>query len=175
MLPIPAGTYQIDQAHSQLGFAVTHLGISVVAGTFDDFDGALTVGHALDDTAVEITARMASVNSGNEMRDQVIRGADWFDVDRHPTMSFRSTAIHGSDDEHELHGELTLRTTTQPVVLSVTYNGMAEFPVDGSTHFGFAATGRISRSAFGISFGVPMVTDEVDLRLGVQFVRPADA
>lgn len=172
-LPIAAGTYGIDTAHSQLGFAITHLGISVVRGTFDSYTGSLTVGADLDSTSVEIDADTASVNSSHPGRDDAIRSEMFFDAANHPTMTFRSSAVSTNGDGYELAGDLTIRGITQPITLDVVFNGEAVFPMDGSTHFGFSATGQISRSAFGIDFGVPMVTDAVDLNLEVQFIRPA--
>ena len=172
-LPIAAGTYGIDTAHSQLGFGITHLGISIVRGTFDSFTGSLTVGEHLGDTAVEVDADMSSVNSGNAGRDEHLCGELFFDVANHPMMAFRSTGISGHGSDYELNGDLMIRAITQPITLAVTFNGEAVFPMDGSTHFGFSARGRISRSAFGIDYGVPMAGDDVDLHLEAQFVQPA--
>lgn len=172
-LPIPAGTYGIDAMHSQLGFSITHLGISIVRGTFDKYEGSLTVGASLADTVVTIDAEMASINSGNAMRDGHMHGEDFFDVANHPTMSFRSTSIEESDSGYAMTGDLTIKGITQSVTLATDYNGSGVFPMDKSTHFGFAARGNISRSAFGVSYGVPMVSDDVKLCLDVQFVQPA--
>lgn len=174
-LPIPSGTYGVDTMHTQLGFAVTHLGIALVRGTFDRFGGFLTVGDALDDTAINFEAEMASINSGNAMRDEHMHGADFFDVANHPQMQFVSTSVVDSGDGYELNGNLTIKGTTLPVTFKTTFNGAAVFPVDQSTHFGFTASGRISRSAFGVSYGVPMVSDDVDLVLSAQFVQPVEA
>ena len=172
-LPIAAGTYAIDTVHSQLGFAVRHLGISNVRGTFDTFSGSLVVGETLADTSVTIEAEMASINSGNSMRDGHVHGEAFLDVANHPTMTFRTTSIVESAGGYTMTGDLTIRGTTQPLVLAATYNGAAVFPVDNSNHHGFSATGSISRSAFGVSYGVPMVSDEVQLTLDVQFVGAA--
>lgn len=174
-LAIPAGTYPLDLTHSQLGFSVTHLGISVVRGTFDEFDGSLTIGERIEDTSVWVEAEMASVNSGHPGRNDVLLGEAFFDVANHPKLSFRSTSAAEADGDYELVGDLTIRSITEPVRLAVSYNGSAVFPVDQSTHFGFSATGEISRSAFGVSTGVPMVTDEVALHLEAQFIAPAEA
>lgn len=172
-LPIPAGTYGIDTMHSQLGFGVTHLNISIVRGTFDSYDGSLTVGDSLADTSLSIEADMTSVASGHPGRDQTIQNPDFFDSENHPKMTFASTAITENGDGYTLTGDLTIKGVTQSVDLAVTYNGSNVFPLDGSTHYGFSATGQISRSAFGVSYGVPMVTDEVDLNLEAQFIQPA--
>lgn len=172
-LPITPGTYGIDQVHSQLGFAVRHLGISNVRGTFDRFSGALVVGETLADTTITIEAEMASINSGNSMRDGHVHGDGFLDVVNHPTMTFRSTSIADQGSGYTLTGDLTIRGTTLPVVLQAAYHGAAVFPVDNSNHHGFSAAGSISRTAYGVSYGVPMVSDEVALTLDVQFVSPA--
>lgn len=171
-LPIEPGVYGIDTMHSQLGFAVKHLGISVIRGTFDRFQGALTVGASLADTSVSLDAEMNSINTGNRMRDDHVFAPDWLDVETYPTMRFASTRVVESSGRYTLHGDLTIKTTTLPVALDATYNGSGVFPVDGSTHHGFAATGTISRSAFAVSFGVPGVSDDVQLALDLQFVAP---
>jgi len=174
-LPIPSGTYGIDTMHTQLGFSVTHLGISVVRGTFDHFSGSLTVGDTLEDTSLAIEADMASINSGNPMRDEHMHGADFLDVANHPQMVFQSTSISESGSGYALTGNLTIKGVTLPVTFETTYNGSQVFPMDQSTHFGFSAGTTISRSAFGVSYGVPLVTDEVVLQLEAQFIKPAPA
>lgn len=172
-LAVPAGSYPMDLAHSQLGFAVTHLGISIVRGTFDKFDGTLVVGDRIEDTSVSVEAEMGSVNTGNSAREDVLLGEAFFDAANHPGLSFQSTSAQETEGGYELLGDLTIKGITKPVRLSVSYNGSAVFPMDQSTHFGFSASGEISRSAFGVSTGVPMVTDEVSLHLEAQFIAPA--
>jgi len=171
-LPIAPGTYSIDTHHSQLGFAVTHLGISTIRGTFDRYSGALYVGQDLASTVVAIEAEMGSFNSGEAMRDEHMAGADFFDTAVHPQMNFRSTSIEEAGSGYTMTGDLTIKGITHPVTFDVNFNGSETFPMDHSTHFGFAASGLISRSAFGVSYGVPMVSDEVTLSLDVQFVLP---
>lgn len=172
-LPIAAGAYDIDPMHTQLGFSVSHLGISTIRGTFDRFTGSLTIGESLQDTSVTVDAEMASVNSGNTMRDQHLHGTDFFDVANHPALTFASSSIEPRGVGYDLHGTLTIKGVSHPVVLAVTFNGSAVFPMNQSTHFGFSATGTISRTAFGMGYGVPMVSDDVKLVLDAQFVAPA--
>lgn len=172
-LPIAPGTYGIDTVHSQLGFGVRHLGISTVRGTFDRFSGTLTVGEGLAGTSVAVEAEMASINSGNSMRDEHVHGEGFLDVANHPRMSFRTTSIAEAAGGYAMTGDLTIRGVTVPVTFQAAYNGAGVFPMDGSTHHGFLATGSISRTAFGVSYGVPVVSDEVTLTLDVQFVVPA--
>jgi polyisoprenoid-binding protein YceI len=172
-LPIAPGSYNIDTVHSQLGFAVKHLGISTVRGMFDRYSGALFVGSTLADTVVTIEAEMASVNSGNSMRDEHLHGADFFDVANHPQMTYRSTSVAESGSGYAMTGDLSIKGVTHPVTLQATFNGSGVFPMDHSTHHGFTATATISRSAFGVSYGVPLVSDDVVLTLDVQFISPA--
>ena len=173
VLAITEGKYPIDAVHSQLGFYVTHLDISLVRGTFDVFTGSLTVGSTVADVTVSIEAEMASVNTGNAARDKHILGDDFFDAANHPEMTFASTSVSETSDGYELKGDLTIKGITNTVTLAGTYNGSAVFPMDGSTHYGFSMSGTISRSAFGVSYGVPMVTDDVELVLGAQFIEAA--
>ena len=175
-LPIAPGSYGIDTIHSQLGFAVTHLGISTIRGTFDRYSGALYVGDDLASTVVAVEAEMGSINSGDRGRDEHMVGPDFFDTAAHPQMNFRSTSIVEAGSDYTMTGDLTIKGITHPVTFDVTFNGSNTFPLDDSTHFGFAATGLISRSSFGISYIVPLVSDEVKLSLDAQFVLPrADA
>jgi polyisoprenoid-binding protein YceI len=172
-LPIAAGTYGIDNWHSQLGFSVKHLGISTVRGAFDAYEGSLTVGEDLAGTSVSISADMNSVNSGNKGRDEHLQAPDFFDSASHPKLTFVSTSITGSGNDYTLNGDLTIKGVTKPVALAVTFNGSGVFPMDNSTHFGFVAKGTIKRTDFGVSYGVPLVSENVELTLDVQFVKPA--
>jgi polyisoprenoid-binding protein YceI len=172
-LPIPAGTYDIDGVHSQLGFAIRHLGISTVRGTFVDFTGSLTVGADLASTAVTLDAQMASVNTGNAGRDGHLHSDHFFDVANHPTMTFRTKGIKEVGANYELQGDLTIRGVTKPITLAVEFNGSGVNPMNQNTHFGFSASGSIKRTDFGVDFGVPMVSENVQLNIDAQFVQPA--
>ncbi len=172
-LPIAPGNYDIDTVHSQLGFSIRHLGISIIRGTFDRFSGALYVGDDLASTVVAVEAEMESINTGNRDRDELMYGSDWFDTASHPQMSFRSTSIVDAASSYTLSGDLTIKGITHPVTFDAKYNGSDIFPVDHSTHFGFEGSGSISRSSFGVSYGVPLLSDAVQLTLDVQFVLPA--
>ena len=114
-LPIEPGVYPIDAMHSQLGFLVTHLGISTIRGTFDRFQGTLSVGASLADTSVSIEAEMNSINTGNSMRDEHVFSGDWLDVATYPAMRFASTRVVEAGDRYTLHGDLTIKATTLPV------------------------------------------------------------
>ena len=168
----PAGVWQIDANHSQVGFSVRHLGISTVHGLFTSFTGEATIGADLASTSVRLVVAMASITTGNTWRDDNIVGEKFFDCDRFPEMTFASTAIDAADDRYHLCGDLAIRDVTMPVRFDVEFAGTAEFAADKSLRAGFLATSSISRTAFGIGYGVPVASDEVALRLDVQLVAP---
>ncbi|MEZ5244884.1 MAG: YceI family protein [Acidimicrobiales bacterium] len=178
-LPLTSGTWPVDAAHSSVEFTVRHLGLSKVRGRFNDFDATLTVGSSLDDVAVTATIGLASVDTNNADRDAHLRSTDFFDTESHPRMTFVSTAITDrGDGSYGLTGDLSLNGVTQTVVLDVEFNGTEDYPMDGSVHAGFSATGVLSRKSFGIEFDVPLgadkvaIGDKVNLDLEIQFVRP---
>ena len=173
-LPLAPGTWTLDHAHSTVGFAIRHLGISKVRGSFTEFEAELRVGAELDECAVSATIALASIDTGNADRDAHVRSADLLDVDRRPTMRFASTAIRGARDTWILDGLLTIGDVTRPVVLDVSFGGADHFPIDGRVHAGFSARGELRRKEFGLTFGVvdPVLGDVVELSIDLQLVAP---
>ena len=178
---IEAGVYLIDPVHSEVGFRVTHLGISSVDGTFSGVTGTLTVpvGGGLADLQTEATVQAASVNTRNADRDDHLRTADFFDVAQFPTLTFRSTGIEPlGGGRFRLTGDLTMHGVTKPVVLDGEYSGAATDGY-GNRKVGFSAEGTISRSEWGLTWnqaieaGGVVVSDEVVLRLDIQAARQA--
>src|SRR6187200_2254699 len=163
-LPLRAGRWTADPAHSAIHFSVRHLGLSNVRGRFESFDAALEVGETLADVRVEADVDMSSVATGNADRDAHLRSTDFFDVEHHPRMSFRSASIaDAGDGGYRLDGELTINGVTRPVSLDVEFFGTEVFPGDERTHAGFSATTSIKRSDFGIDFGLALGGDKVML------------
>ena len=178
-LPLAAGTWALDANHSGVHFKVRHIGLSNVRGRFNRFDATLTVGDGLDDTQVEATIDLASVDTNQPDRDAHLLGTDFFSADQHPVMTFRSTGVRATgDDGYEVDGDLTVNGITQPVTLDVEFLGVEVFPGDGTTHAGFAATTTINRDDFGIDFNMPLGMDKfaigkkVSIELELQFVAP---
>ena len=178
-LPLTSGTWPVDRAHSSVEFTVRHLGLSKVRGRFNDFDASLTVGESLESSALNATIELASVDTSNADRDAHLRSTDFFDTDTNPQMSYASSAIADKGDgTYELSGDLTLNGVTRPVALAVEFNGTEDYPMDGSTHAGFSASGTLSRKEFGVEFDVPLgadkvtIGDKVQLDLEIQFVKP---
>lgn len=177
-LPLAPGVWALDKNHSGVFFVVRHLGLSNVRGRFDAFDATLEVGSDLDAVSVSAEVELSSVDTNNADRDAHLRGTDFFETDKHPLMTFRSTSITGRGENYELAGDLTIAGVTKPVTFGVEFNGSEIFPGDQSTHAGFSATGQIRRSDYGIDFGIIagaeklMLGDKIKIELDLQFVAP---
>ncbi len=174
-VPVAAGTWTIDPAHSSVEFVVRHMGLSKVRGRFDAFDASLQVGEDLAGSSLAAEVELASVSTGNDDRDQHLQSTDFFDTATNPKMSFASKRIEGADGEYVATGDLTINGVTREVALDVEFNGTETFPFDQSVHVGFSAVGAISRKDFGIEFEVPlgadkvMIGDKVTIELETQF------
>jgi polyisoprenoid-binding protein YceI len=173
-LPLTPGTWTLDHAHSTVGFAIRHLGISKVRGTFAGFDAELRVGVDLDQTTVSATVDLASIDTGNADRDAHVRSSDLLDVERRPTMHFASTEIRGARDTWILDGLLTIGEVSRPIVFDVTFGGADRFPIDDRVHAGFSARGQLRRREFGLTFGLadPVLGDVVEVAIDLQLVAP---
>src|SRR5215217_7683647 len=118
---LTTGTWSFDPAHSEVGFSVRHAGISKVRGSFKDVDASLAVGSSLEDSRITATIKTASFTSGDENRDAHVKGADFFDVEEFPEMTFVSTSHEGSGETYKIHGDLTIRGITRSVVLDAEF------------------------------------------------------
>jgi polyisoprenoid-binding protein YceI len=172
-----AGTWTIDPVHSEVSFTVRHMMVSKVRGRFDKFDGTIvTAGHPLQ-SSVTAEVDLASVNTGNDTRDNHIRSEDFFHVDKHPTMTFRSTGIRPAGDGYLLDGELALHGVTRPVTFRLEVNGFGPDPY-GGTRAGFSATAEIDRNEWNVSYNGPIpgasagmiLSDKVTLNLEIEAV-----
>jgi polyisoprenoid-binding protein YceI len=178
--PIPAGDYNIDPAHSIIGFAIRHLEINWVEGRFKDFKGTIHFDDAdVTKSSVEFTAKIESIDTGVEARDKHLRTADFFDAAKYPEMAFRSTRVERKGkDSYVLHGDFTLKGVTKQVSLPFTATGAIKDPW-GNTRFGINAQTRINRRDYGITYGNAMegggfdVGNEVTIDLQLEAVKPA--
>lgn len=174
--------WAIDPAHAELGFAVRHLMLATVRGRFGAVNGTVTVDENDPKTAkIDVTVDVTSIDTRQEMRDNHLRSADFFDAANHPTMHFVSTRIEGDVSKtFKLIGDLTIRGTTREVALAVTLEGRAKDPW-GNDRAGFSATGQINRHDFGLNWnqaleaGGVTVGADVKLTLDVEIVRQAAA
>jgi polyisoprenoid-binding protein YceI len=173
------GTWNLDLAHSEIGFVVRHAGISKVRGQFTEADATLVIGSGLDSSAVSATINTASFDSNDNNRDAHVKGQDFFNVEQFPIMSFRSSGAQGSAEQFKLAGELTIKDTTLPVEFDVEFGGAAVDPF-GATRAGFSATTVISRKQFGITWnaaleaGGVLVGDKVTINIDAAFVLSAN-
>ena len=167
-------TWKADPFHSRLGFTVTHLGIADVPGHFSDYDVTITASKDdFSDAVVELTAQTASINTRVDPRDKHLKSADFFDVEKHPTMRFKSSSIKKvGKNQYKLSGNLTLRGITQPVTVDMQYRGTTANPnAKGAPVAGLQITGTIKRSDFGVGTGFPppMISDEVVIKADGEF------
>ncbi|MFP5370122.1 MAG: YceI family protein [Actinomycetes bacterium] len=170
-----AGTWSIDPVHTDVSFTVRHMMVSKVRGKFHGVKGTIVL--AEDPLASEVTADidMASIDTGNAQRDEHIRSADFFEVVKYPTMSFRSTGIRSDGDDFTVTGDLTLHGVTKPVDLTLEINGFTKDPY-GGTRAGFTAATQINRRDFGITIDMPMdgggavVGDKIQVILEIEAV-----
>jgi polyisoprenoid-binding protein YceI len=175
-----AGRWALDRAHSSVSFSVRHLMVSKVRGQFTDFDAEIVTGADPLASSVSATVDLSSIDTGNADRDAHIRSADFFDVDSHPTLSFRSTGIRADGDDFLLDGELTLHGVTRPVTLGLEVNGFQHASPFGDVRAGFSATGEINRKDYGIDINMPLegggvvVGDKVQLTLEIEAILQED-
>lgn len=169
-------SWENDDAHSQIGFTVTHLGISDVSGTFNDFDVKVQSSRSdFSDATIELVAKTSSINTRVEARDNHLKSADFFDAEKHPEISFQSTSIKRKKgkDNYELAGNLTMHGVTKPVTMNLKYRGTTQNPMSKATTAGFQLEGVVKRSDFNIGAGFPeaVISDEVRIKADGEFVQ----
>jgi len=170
------GTWTIDPAHTQAEFGVRHMMISTVRGRFAEVAGTITVDpNDISSSSVDVRIGANSIDTGNGDRDRHLRSPDFFDVETHPEITFRSTGVSAADGKLQVHGDLTIRGTTRQVVLDAEELGAGVDPW-GQRRVGFRGETRIHRKDFGLSWnqaleaGGVLVGDEVRITLEVQAI-----
>ncbi|MFZ5850632.1 MAG: YceI family protein [Actinomycetota bacterium] len=172
------GDYEIDVAHSRLGFVARHAMVTSVRGQFADFAGRLHL-DAEDPTrsTAQVTIQVASINTGQEQRDAHLRSPDFFDVEKYPEMTFTSTrAEQVGEDAFRLAGDLTIRDVTRPVTLDITYNGSAKDPF-GNLRAGFEGRATVNRKDWNLTWNAALetggflVSDKIRLEFDVSAVK----
>lgn len=168
-------TWKNDPPHSQLGFTISHLGIADVSGTFNDFTVTVNATKAdFSDASFDLTAKIASIDTRVEQRNGHLKSADFFDAEKYPTLTFKSTAIkNAGKNRYKLTGDLTLHGITKPVTLDLLYRGTTENPMNKKQTTGFQVSGIIKRSDFAIGgkFPAPMLSDEVRIKADGEFLK----
>jgi len=159
-IPAP-GVFDLDVAHSVVGFSVRHLMVSKTRGRFGTFSGTVTIAEDPLQSSVEVTIDPTSITTGDVKRDEHLRGADFFDVAQFPELTFRSTRVldhHG--DRFRLEGDLTVHGVTRTVVLDAELEGVATSPW-GTQAVGFSASTELDREAFGLTWNQSLETGGV--------------
>jgi polyisoprenoid-binding protein YceI len=176
-----ASTWDIDGAHTSAGFAVRHLMVSTVRGAFGKVSGAVTFDEQDPaKSSVEATIDVASVDTRNEKRDQHLKSADFLDVEKYPTIVFKSKKVTAGDKDHwRVTGDLTLHGVTKEVVLDVEGSPKPMKDPRGNLKLGGVATTKINRKDFGVVWNSPLegggvaVGDELDITIDVEIVKKA--
>jgi len=158
-VPAP-GTYTIDASHTEVGFSVRHLMVSKTKGRFGGVSGTVTIAEDPARSAVEVEIDVASIDTRDAGRDEHLRSADFFDVEAHPTITYRSTSVRPEGGDWHVEGELTVRGVTVSVPLNVTFEGAATSPW-GTTAIGFTARADLDREAFGLTWNQALETGGV--------------
>jgi polyisoprenoid-binding protein YceI len=170
-----AETYNIDPYHSSVSFKVKHV-VGKVTGHFDKFTGTFNYDAAKPDkAAAQAIIETASINTGIDKRDNHLRSPDFFDAQKFPMLTFKSTGVtevNGSSSK--LHGDLTMHGVTKPVVLDLVFEGVAKDPMSGGNRAGATATGHVNRQDFviGASSGpmAGMVGSDIEITIEVEGV-----
>ncbi len=162
--------FEFDKAHTSIVFYVDHLGFAKSTGRFLDFHGGFTFDPArVTESEIDVTIKTASIVMHDDRWDAHMKNEDFFDVENHPDMHFRSTDIEVTgENTGKVTGDLTLLGVTKPVTLDVTFNKADMHPRRPWYMAGFSATGTLKRSEFGMTYGLPAVGDEVEFRIEVE-------
>jgi polyisoprenoid-binding protein YceI len=175
-----SGTWTIDPTHTRLGFVARHAMVTKVRGSFTDFTGTMVLdGSEPSSSSISLTAQLASIETGSPDRDAHLRSADFFDVENHAAMTFKSTSVkQAGDGQFILAGDLTIKDVTRPVEIEVELDGIVTDPW-GNQRAGFEGEAEISRKDFGLTWNVPLeaggwlVSDKIKIQLDVSATKDA--
>jgi polyisoprenoid-binding protein YceI len=172
--------YEIDPAHTNIGFTAKHLAVTTVHGHFAKFEGGF---EGPDDDLTKargsVTVEVASLSTRNDMRDTHLKSADFFDVEKYPYAKFSVTRIEKIDDEnYRIRGDLTIKDTTRPIELTGTIEGRLPDPFGGRERLGVSATGQLNRMDFGLNWdgvagAIPLAGHTIKLELDSEIVVKA--
>ncbi len=168
-------TWKADPAHTQVTFEITHLTIADIKGNFNKFEGSIVASKEdFSDAQYQISIDVPSIDTGVEMRDNHLRSADFFDAEKYPKMTFKSTSSEKvSENKYKVKGDLTFHGITKPVTLDVWYRGTIEHPQNKKLISGFAISGNVKRSDYnlGPDFPEAMLSDKVIVDVNGEFIK----
>lgn len=172
--------YSIDPTHSRIGFVARHAMVTKVRGSFNEFEGSGTF-DAEDPSKIsmELTIKAASIDTRNADRDAHLRSNDFFDMENHPTITFKSTKVEkASAENYKVTGDLTIKGITKSVIVDFEYGGAATDPF-GNSRIGFDGSAVLNRKDWGVNFnavleaGGVLISDNVTLEIEVSAVKAA--
>jgi polyisoprenoid-binding protein YceI len=180
MATTTATKWVLDPMHSEIQFKIKHLVISTVTGFFRTFEGeVITEGDDFENAQIDISIDVNSVDTNQGQRDEHLKSAEFFDAEKYPKITFKSSSLKKvSDEEYELTGDLTIKDTTRSVTLDVEFGGSAN-DFYGNTKAGFEVKGKISRKEFGLTWngiteaGTIVAGDDIKLIINAQFAKQA--
>lgn len=169
---IAPGKYNIDGMHSKIGFEIPHLVISSVEGKFDQYSGTILVDKKIENSKVDVSIDVATINTGVVKRDDHLKSGDFFDVAKFPKITFISKKVTQTSDGLEIAGVLTIRNVSKNATLKVSFLGQVKDGY-GQDKIAFKAKTKINRKAYGLSWSSmveagPVVGDEVEINLNIQ-------
>ena len=169
--PAQADNYRIDPGHSFIEFSISHLGISMLKGRFNDISGNFNYDENNPDQAkISVTVKTASVDSNHAERDKHLRDKRFLNVEKYPTATFTTTAFEDNGNTATLTGKLTLHGTTKTVTIPVTHIGAGKDPWGGYRR-GFEGKLTIKRSDYGISYNLGPASESMELALFIEGIR----
>ncbi|MGI8667669.1 MAG: YceI family protein [Jatrophihabitans sp.] len=169
------GTWTIDAVHSDVSFSVRHMMVSKVKGRFGAFSGTIVTAENTLASTVTAEIDLTSIDTNNSQRDDHIRSADFFEVEKYPVMTFSSTSVQADGNDFVVHGDLSLKGHTKNVALTLELNGIGPDPF-GGTRVGFSASTEISRKEFGVDIDMPLdgggvvIGDKISISLEIEAV-----
>jgi polyisoprenoid-binding protein YceI len=176
---IPAGTWAVDPAHSNVSFAVKHMGLATVRGVFTEFDGLIEIGEDLSTARAYGRVSVDSLDTNQPQRDEHLRSPDFFDAAQYPELRFESTAITALDEQtFRITGSLTIHGVTHEIVLHAEVQGTDIDPW-GNERVGLEVTGQLSRADYGMHFNQTLVSgnllvgDKISLALDISAIKQA--
>ena len=175
-----SGDYTIDASHTTLGFVARHALITQVRGSFTDFSGEAHLDGANPSaSSVEVTINVDSVDTRSKQRDEHLRTADFFEIEKYPTITFKSTAVKLIDNSHvEITGDLTIKDVTKPVTIVFEFTGAATDPF-GNHRIGFEGSLDVNRKDWGLTWnaaleaGGVLVSEKVKLEFEISAIKKA--
>jgi polyisoprenoid-binding protein YceI len=167
---VVAGSYNVEPGHTQIGWTVNHLGVSLFSGMFSQASGTLSIDPKnIATTKLSVSVPVASVQTTSDKLTAELKSADWFDAAKYPTMTFVSTkVVSTSATTADISGNLTLHGVTKPVTIEAVFTGVGS-SMSNKTNIGFTGTAAIKRSDFGVKTYVPLISDAVQLSISAAF------